>query len=447
MKKILFFCVFLAPLHSTAQPLESVVEKVQTLNKVSQFSFLEQDKECIDETRPSLAESSQKFMQCNLQDWKLNDARQPKVWGIEGQSPKHTAVSVVGSLLTEVTKIEKAGKVDCTALQLACEKIFANNTAMTWDDFVTLNILKENLGAFLSHPKKLLSLGIAAEMSAGLRPGDHDDHKSSKLRAQFDAYYVFDTQTQALDYRNSIIQLTLEELAKQKIDGAYEGIPKMSPEDRSAALKKISQSFVKLFNAEIDKSLAPSIIKKSREYAQNCDKKLSQIFGNGSKTRAAGSGWDRQRDKKNKVIGDYSLNSRFHTCSSMHMYSQVDGPDSQQMFYLPAGCSTGGSGTGKRCRSGKAFRDENGKCLEYSESFPSRCQKLGRLKNVNIMVAHISIQGRDVPKIKNEAGSLPVGYLAGPGGESNDGYGHSHIQLTGGGYRISFSDAVCRSGF
>ncbi|HXH29429.1 MAG TPA: hypothetical protein VNJ01_01330 [Bacteriovoracaceae bacterium] len=427
------------PLPSTCRDCEAQLEAEKDL--VPQVTLTPQVPPA-----PVAVATVKNVLDCDLSALTVTPPIRPKVWGIEGQAPKSGAAAASKVLLTELLN-KKNGNSSCESIETAVKAAFSNAQAYTWDDFVLLSYLRGNLSELMANPSKLLALGHAAEISAGSRPGDHDGFVSSSLMKSFGAFNDFNIDVQAIDIRNTINQLSMEEFRARGMPEGYEGVAKLGPDAVSEAAGAISKKFSELYNPGLGQRIAPLVAAKSLEFARHCDGKLSKIFGNAEKTKVGGSGFDFDRNKTTKTIGDYGQSRRPHLCTAMHVYSDVESHDSPQMFYLPAKCSTGGTGTGKRCRSGdpQDTHDEKGNCIEFSESFPSTCSALGRFKNVKIMTAHISIQGRTVPKIKNDAGSTSVGFLAGSGGESTDGYAHSHVQVSGGGFRLHFSDAFCRS--
>ncbi len=369
---------------------------------------------------------------------------EPSRWGIEGMTGKSVASNLIQNLLRTRPGCNSAKDLIKTTLQ--------SEMATSWDDYVLLTILKNHYHELSSESDKLVALGFAADMFSGIRPGDHDRHMSSKFNS-FATHNQMGIESMTMDARNVIIQLTLEQLKRVGVQGGYDGILNLSSSERSAIAQLIARKFTALFLDHKKPFGVSPFADKAYEFVVTCENKLTSVFGIAGKSAAVATGWDRKVNQKNLTIAPYiadrtsTVLRRFHTFSNMHVYRNLESSDSKELFYLPATCSTSGSGTGMSCRT---YAD--GKCSEYKESYISSCSSLGRFKNVNIAAAHVSNQGRNVPRIKNQSGSVSVGFLAGAGGsgglapqESHTGYAHSHVQLTGKGFRLSFSDALCRT--
>ncbi|HXH30783.1 MAG TPA: hypothetical protein VNJ01_08210 [Bacteriovoracaceae bacterium] len=387
-------------------------------------------------------------LSCDFQSLKDLQIVQPRVWGIEGMAKR----SAASGILLKAFELAKLGNTDCADIESQIRSDLVSQAAATWDDYVILTIIKNHLFDLIETPTLIHALGYVADMTSGIRPGDHDLHLSSKFH-YLPAKDKSGVEALGLDLRNALMQLSLDSFSQRNIKNGYSGVSSASTADKEDMAVAVAHELVSLSKTVQSPHRMSALGEKSYEFVLSCEAKLTKIFGNPGASAAVASGWDRRHVYKIKTLKSY-LDSetpypsrRFHMFSNMHVYKNLESSESEELFYLPSTCSTGGSGTGTRCRT-----FEDGECQEYKESFPSNCSKLGRFRNVNIMVSHISIQGRQVPRIKNNFGSTSIGYLAGPGGsgghskkDPNNGYAHSHIQLSGAGLRMSFSDALCRT--
>lgn len=160
--------------------------------------------------------------------------------------------------------------------------------------------------------------------------------------------------------------------------------------------------------------------KVSSGFSKACDGNIAGLFGN-KKTVARACG------------GSLSGGHRPHEFNNTHIYGDENGGGVGEPVFLPTKNLKSGLYPGGQAKSNGSYWADYSKLGIYNRPMSININHLGtpNLKSV----------------VKNDRGSLQMGTMGGPGGESDGKYTHLHVELVATGdkdLKFNMADAFCR---